>query len=1657
MKIKKLIQNWISRILLILSILNLAFITNIDTEINILKHESEQKTIIHDIRTQYDWYVPQAITDGFPMNYYGDYSYTSGVDCGPASIAMVLRYLSKGMVDPKPGDVRSRVPVLMNKRQITSTSDLVNMLGSYNINSVNVYSPSSSLREIIISSIINDQLIVAPIQANKISIGLNLEQIAAEPGADPPSCPNNKSCTNIDGIMYAYNNQTGLNYDLGRYYDFGGGHWIVIKGLGTYNGEDYLIVYDPNSWIKNSKYWYEDAGGDLSMLKGFDRWYKFDEVIDGIQANGASIIQIPYKPGEVDIEENYDFGNLDNSVNTKDNAEFEAIQFDSDITLPGNMVLSSNSVGLKKWKVRNVGSTWMTMGYKLIQVSGTPLIILGDTYLPEIKKEGTAVISLLFVVPNSKGEYNSTWQAVDFNDKPINGLLSLSFSVVETSGYNDGASFINDISISDGTRISPRENGLKTWRLKNIGTTIWDSKYQLVFIRGDRLSAPASVEISSASPNQIVDISIPITAPSISGHYRGYWQLRNPQGTYFGPELWVDIIVGDTGSHITLLETDPPPPSSSNLVRIHAKVENLFDFRAMRIKVDGEVKGEIGAPEIWVDWSTQNYLDGAHSIVVEASNFSDMNWTNPEVQSLEYVLEGNSTRTNHKPNSPVLLSPGDWAVFEGTNGIVLSAQEKGDPDGDSISQYFFAIFDSHDTPDSGWINSNSWSPTGLGTYGYQWHVKVRDAYGAESGWSDSGHFTVTDPNPQIYNFSSQTCRSSWNQGDPDKICFCAQTNAGTLQLQVNMASDGSTNGEWKIIDEFGSSNYNCNLDTDSPPTLDPKWLESGTHRVRLYARREGGWEAAKTQDITISVGNLRPNIPGVKSLTNGMYTNQQIMTLNWDATQRTSNYRIELALDQNFSSTFIDQTVNSSQTSFAITLPDPYQNVYWRVTANGPYGSNSSTNLFHIDLTSPETYFSSSPSIVYDVNIPLNWGGFDNESGINRFQVQVIDRTRPDGDWTDWLNSTLQTAAVYTGQAGHSYTFRIRGMDQVGNWEEWPNTDGVRQLSLLIDPSQAPITPWWNSSYAFRRDITVFNNDGYDLPVHYPIHLQFNTSTSPTSQEIYEASLSNPKGNDIRITYNNLTELERFIQRFSPSQIDIWFPLQIGLASGSSDNQSYQLYYGNNESVVPITNMNSIFLPLADANTVGLWHFQEGSGSIANDSSGRNHNGTFYSSNWSEGLLGWSGNFNGGSSYVEIGHSEDFHPGAITLEAWIYINGSVGDFPSIMNKDRYWLRIDGNRHLQFLIKADGGDRSLTSNMTLNLNRWYHIAATFDGGNQMRLFVNGDQVGSSNNGAVPVLWNTQPLRIGRGDYNSGSYFPGYIQHVRISNIARADFSYARITNLPTVLVNGQQIPEVLGEADLVVLGMNQKMDSEGNLIIQTVIQNLGEKSTANGFYTDLYVDHLPLGATDLSGSVKFWLNDSLMPGAVATLTTKLDDLITTGLMSENSLEERNWTLFTQTDSTGSVIESEKENNVSASGMDVCFASPDEFDNNDDSLNGATLLNGFQIHNFSRANDVDWYRFTAKSKEMYTIYTKDLGDMADTYLYLYDQDGVSLLATNDDQPGSLASRIEWIAPNDGEYFIKANQWNPSLAGCGTRYTIEISNTIVGNDIYLPLIMR
>jgi hypothetical protein len=142
--------------------------------------------------------------------------------------------------------------------------------------------------------------------------------------------------------------------------------------------------------------------------------------------------------------------------------------------------------------------------------------------------------------------------------------------------------------------------------------------------------------------------------------------------------------------------------------------------------------------------------------------------------------------------------------------------------------------------------------------------------------------------------------------------------------------------------------------------------------------------------------------------------------------------------------------------------------------------------------------------------------------------------------------------------------------------------------------------------------------------------------------------------------------------------------------------------------------------------------------------------------------------FAGNGMYAEMGQ--------VTYEAWIKMHGYPSDAPymsTILGVEdgtdkTLMIRIINQDVVQ--VSAFGG--GLTSNTHLELNRWYHLAATYDG-SMIRLYINGrlDASRSRSGYHNMSVYNANDGAFMIGQSLGARMFDGEISDVRIWSVAR----------------------------------------------------------------------------------------------------------------------------------------------------------------------------------------------------------------------------------------------------------------------------------------------
>lgn len=121
------------------------------------------------------------------------------------------------------------------------------------------------------------------------------------------------------------------------------------------------------------------------------------------------------------------------------------------------------------------------------------------------------------------------------------------------------------------------------------------------------------------------------------------------------------------------------------------------------------------------------------------------------------------------------------------------------------------------------------------------------------------------------------------------------------------------------------------------------------------------------------------------------------------------------------------------------------------------------------------------------------------------------------------------------------------------------------------------------------------------------------------------------------------------------------------------------------------------------------------------------------------------------------------------------------------------------------------------------------------------------------------------------------------------------------------------------------------------------------------------------------------------------------------------------------------------------LDIC--SDDALEEDDTYLNAKEIqVNGGNAQHL--LVDPDYHYFNASQGIQYTIETLNLSHGTDTALSLFDTDGVTRLAFDDDSGEGFASKIVWTAPANGTYYIMIDAAYQNYK-CNSSYDVKIAS--------------
>jgi hypothetical protein len=380
---------------------------------------------------------------------------------------------------------------------------------------------------------------------------------------------------------------------------------------------------------------------------------------------------------------------------------------------------------------------------------------------------------------------------------------------------------------------------------------------------------------------------------------------------------------------------------------------------------------------------------------------------------------------------------------------------------------------------------------------------------------------------------------------------------------------------------------------------------------------------------------------------------------------------------------------------------------------------------------------------------------------------------------------------------------RLMAMLVMACWCAWTQTQG-----------QCPIT---NDSEAFL--ITDQSEDSNNN-----VTLTFQTCTGYVYEVEGSSTLSNPTvyvwlatmtGNEVSTSWSdtNAPNYQQYfyrVQRFAPNGDSVgdgipdWWREQYFNSDTTTNGQSCAFCDPMNDGYSNFQNYNLGGVPTSYESSLsnippyllGWWQFEDGSGTLAADSSGNGQIGALEGSLlpiWTNGVIGGALSFFGGNGNDVVAPTPAFSQltTQITVAGWVNagVAGPLVVWNGTNNTCGFALRFIDSTDVVFQVYSTSAGQWVSSaTATVASNWWTHIAGIYNG-STVQIYTDGVPVGS---GAVL----TDQVSVCRGnlaiaaDLSTNSYFTGLMDDVRVYDQAVSSNAIAALFNIDTI---GDGIP------------------------------------------------------------------------------------------------------------------------------------------------------------------------------------------------------------------------------------------------------------------------
>jgi len=344
------------------------------------------------------------------------------------------------------------------------------------------------------------------------------------------------------------------------------------------------------------------------------------------------------------------------------------------------------------------------------------------------------------------------------------------------------------------------------------------------------------------------------------------------------------------------------------------------------------------------------------------------------------------------------------------------------------------------------------------------------------------------------------------------------------------------------------------------------------------------------------------------------------------------------------------------------------------------------------------------------------------------------------------------------------------------------------------------------------------------------------TSITPTTATI---TWETDENSDSKVYYGETEDLGEW-----NNETELATSHSITLTGLSPNTTYYYQVYSTDEAGNTGNSSIKSFTTTEETGLVGYWKFDEGSGSIAYDSSGNNNNGTIHGANWTTGKIGNALHFDGDNNYVDCGNDTSLNiTNAITIAMWIKTTQNDQGWMiakyGFDNIGGYGLCIHDGK-LQFTTKVGDTWDDYQSDQSINDGVWHHVAGVFNGSTKV-LYIDGN-LDKSKPYSGSLVPNSDPLFIGKSTTEwpnpfSGSIDEGYIYKRGLTPEEIQELYQAGLFGIITGNVTDKDTGQPIIGATVTTDGYSNTTNNTGGYIITIPIGNYTVTASKTGYHSN----------------------------------------------------------------------------------------------------------------------------------------------------------------------------------------------------------------------------